>query len=40
MWLLLNLRGAEPVILTGAWLFLFAVVPVGCVLAAKVKAAR
>ena len=40
MWLLLNLRAAEPVILVAAWVFLFVVVPVGCVVAAKARGAR
>lgn len=40
MWLLLNLRAAEPVIIAGTWLFLFVGVPAACVLAAKVRGAR
>ena len=40
MWLLSNLRAAEPVILTGTWLLLFVGVPAACVLAAKVRRAR
>ena len=40
MWLLSNLRAAEPVILVGAWLFLFAVVPAASVVAAKVQSKR
>lgn len=40
MWLLLNLREAEPVIVLTAWLFLFAAVPAASVIAAKVRGAR
>jgi hypothetical protein len=40
MWLLLNLRAAEPVILVAAWLFLFVAVPAGCVVASKARRAR
>jgi len=40
MWLLSNLRAAEPAILVGAWLFLFVAVPAAAVLAAKVQSKR
>jgi hypothetical protein len=40
MWLLSNLRAAEPVIIVGAWLFLFVAVPAGSVLAAKARSKR
>ena len=40
MWLLSNLREAEPVIIIGAWLFLFVGVPAASVLAAKVQPKR
>jgi hypothetical protein len=40
MWLLSNLRAAEPVILIGAWMFLFVAVPAASVLAAKVQSKR
>jgi hypothetical protein len=40
MWLLSNLRAAEPVILVGAWMFLFVAVPAASVLAAKVQSKR
>ncbi len=35
MWLLLNLREAEPAIIVGAWLFLFVVVPAAAVFASR-----
>jgi hypothetical protein len=40
MWLLSNLRAAEPVILVGTWITLFVVVPACCVLAAKLRDGR
>lgn len=40
MWLLFNLRTAEPAILVAAWLFLFVAVPAGAVLASKARGAR
>jgi hypothetical protein len=40
MWLLMNLREAEPTILVGAWVFLFVVVPLCGVVAAKARPAR
>ena len=40
MWLLSNLREAEPVILVAAWVFLFFAVPVASVVAAKVRGTR
>ena len=40
MWLLSNLREAEPVIVLAAWVVLFVAVPVASVLAAKARGAR
>jgi hypothetical protein len=40
MWLLSNLRAAEPVIVIGTWLFLFVAVPAACVVAAKARGTR
>ena len=40
MWLLSNLREAEPVIVAGSWVFLFVVIPALCVAAAKARAPR
>jgi hypothetical protein len=40
MWLLMNLREAEPVILIGSWVFLFVVVPAVCVLAGKLRGSK
>ena len=40
MWLLSNLRAAEPVLIVGAWLFLFVAVPAASVVAAKVQSKR
>ena len=40
MWLLSNLRAAEPVVLATAWIFLFVAVPLACVIAAKARGTR